>query len=200
MTTSTLKTTCTATTDALPARPSRERATLETLFQYLDGLQERAPVRELADALARAEIGCDDVVEHIRFWHRSYARNLVRAGPWYQVLALCWKNGQRSPIHDHIGSSCAVRVLRGVATETRFQVAPSGDIYAVDSRDFLTGSVCGSADTDIHQVSNLQGGSADLVTLHVYSPPLIRMGTYSLTDRSRASELMLLEFSDAAGI
>jgi cysteine dioxygenase len=173
---------------------------LEALFQYLDGLEGRASLRALESALGRAEIGCDDVAEHIRFWDRSYARNLVRAGPWYHVLALCWKNGQRSPIHDHIGSSCAVRVLRGVATETKFEVAPSGDIYAIGSRDFLAGSVCGSADTDLHQVSNLQGGGADLVTLHIYSPPLIRMGTYSLTDRSRASEPMLLDFIDAAGI
>jgi cysteine dioxygenase len=173
---------------------------LETLFQYLDDLQDRAPVRRLEDALIRAEIGCDDVAEQIRFWDRSYTRNLLRAGPWYHALVLCWKNGQRSPIHDHVGSSCAVRVLRGVATETKFEFAPSGDIYAVGSRNFLTGSVCGSADTDLHQVSNLQGGGADLVTLHIYSPPLIRMGTYSLTDRSRASELMLQEFCDAAGI
>lgn len=173
---------------------------LETLFQYLDELEGRAPVHELADVLAGMNIECDDVAEHIRFWDRSYARNLVRAGTWYHVLALCWKNGQRSPIHDHVGSSCAVRILRGVATETKFQIAPSGDVYAVGSHDFRAGDVCGSADTDLHQVSNLQGGGADLVTLHVYSPPLVRMGTYSLTDRTRASELMLLEFSDAAGI
>ena len=42
--------------------------------------------------------------------------------------------------------------------------------------------------------------AGDLVTLHVYSPPLNVMGTYSLTDRSRGQELMLMEFSDAAGI
>jgi hypothetical protein len=49
-------------------------------------------------------------------------------------------------------------------------------------------------------VSNVQAGDADLVTLHVYSPPLLTMGTYSLTDRTRGSEAMLTEFIDAAGI
>jgi hypothetical protein len=52
----------------------------------------------------------------------------------------------------------------------------------------------------MHQVSNLQPGTADLVTLHLYSPPLLRMGTYSITDQTRGEELMLLEFSEAAGI
>ena len=58
----------------------------------------------------------------------------------------------------------------------------------------------GSQDTDMHQVSNLQAGSADLVTLHIYSPPLLWMGTYSMTDASRGQEPMFLEFSEAAGI
>ena len=175
-------------------------ATLSDLIAYLDGLSGRAPLDELIEVLTRTEVDRAALVQHVRFSAQGYTRNLVSAGPWYHLLVLCWKNGQRSPIHDHNGSSCAVRVLRGVATETEFQVAPSGDVYAIGSRDFLTDSVCGCADADLHQVSNLQAGDADLVTLHVYSPPLIRMGTYSLTDRSRGSEPMLLEFSDAAGI
>jgi hypothetical protein len=52
----------------------------------------------------------------------------------------------------------------------------------------------------MHQISNLQAGDADLVTLHVYSPPLMWMGTYSLTDRTRGQEPMFIEFCDAAGI
>ena len=77
-----------------------------------------------------------------------------------------------------------MRVLRGVATETRFTLSPNGMILATNSRELAEGSVCASQDADIHQMSNLQAGGADLVTLHVYSPPLLRMGTYSLTDRS----------------
>ena len=44
------------------------------------------------------------------------------------------------------------------------------------------GHVCGSQDGDIHQVSNLAPNDSALVTLHIYSPPLLRMGTYSLTN------------------
>jgi hypothetical protein len=73
-------------------------------------------------------------------------------------------------------------------------------VKAIFSRDLSPGSVMGSEDTDIHQVSNLQLGDADLVTLHVYSPPLLWMGTYSLMDRTRGKEAMFAEFRDAAGI
>jgi cysteine dioxygenase len=174
--------------------------TLDELFDYLDWLKQRATLADLVGQLSELNVDCDDLGEHILFSERAYARNLVRKGAWYHLLALCWKNGQRSPIHDHAGSSCGVRVLRGVMTETTFAFAPNGHIKAVASRDLGQGGVCASQDSDIHQVSNLQANNADLVTLHVYSPPLAWMGTYSLYDTSRGQEPMLLEFSDAAGI
>ena len=173
---------------------------LAGLFRYLDSLEGRAPLTDLVAELQRLPADLSELKEFMRFSRQSYARNLVRWGEWYQALVLCWRNGQRSPIHDHVGSSCGVRVVRGVMTETLFEFAPNQHVKAVCSRDFQLGAVIGSEDTDMHQVSNLQAGDADLVTLHVYSPPLVRMGTYSLTDLSRGEELMLLEFSDAAGI
>jgi DMSO/TMAO reductase YedYZ molybdopterin-dependent catalytic subunit len=84
-----------------------------------------------------------------------------------------------------------VRVLRGTATITDFAFAPNGHVKALGSRDCPPGTVIGSQDDDLHQVSNLQASSADLVTLHVYTPPLLRMGTYSLTDRTRGEDVWI---------
>jgi cysteine dioxygenase len=120
------------------------------------------------------------LIDFLVFRPDRYVRNLVHAGPGYQALALCWRNGQRSPVHNHRGSACGVKVLRGVATETAFARAPNGMVVATGSRDLAAGTLCGSVDDDIHQVSNLQAGGADLVTLHVYSPPLLRMDVFSL--------------------
>ena len=69
--------------------------------------------------------------------------------------------------------------------QTKFQApfprnAPSVNGNFTGSRDLPAGYLCGSVDEDIHQVSNLQAGGADLVTLHVYSPPLLRMDVFSL--------------------
>ena len=173
---------------------------LHDLIAFLDGLQQRAPLAQLVAELAGLRVDCDELGEHVLFSDQQYARNLVRKGPWYHLLVLCRKNGQRSPIHDHAGSTCGVRVLRGVLTETTFAFAPNGHVKAIGSRDIAEGQVCGTQDDDLHQISNLQAGEADLVTLHVYTPPLVWMGTYSMYDTSRGQERMLLEFSDAAGI
>jgi cysteine dioxygenase len=150
--------------------------------------------------LDQLEIDRSEYGPFVHFSAQTYRRNLMREGNWYNLLVLCWKNGQRSPIHDHKGSCCALRVLEGVMTETIFEFAPNGLVKPIFSRDLFPGQVAGSEDTDMHQVSNLQAGNADLITLHLYSPPLMKMGTYSLTDRARGEEPMFLEFCDAAGI
>jgi cysteine dioxygenase len=173
---------------------------LDSLFGYLDRLTGKAPLDELTQLVTDLDVAREDFAPYIRFSERGYTRNLIRSGPFFNALVLCWKNGQRSPIHDHKGSSCALRVLSGTLTETLFEFTHHGMVKAIFSRDFQPGSVIGSEDRDLHQVSNLQAGDAELITLHVYTPPLNVMGTYSLTDRSRGQEMMMTDFSDAAGI
>ena len=157
---------------------------LEPLITYLDGLTARAPVEQVEARMRDAEVTLDDVSEFVRFGERNYLRNLMKDGSWYHLLVMCWRSGQRSPIHNHDRSTCGLRVLTGVATETSFEVTPSGLVKAVSSEDLHDGGVVVTQDSLIHQVSNLQEPGKDLVTLHVYSPPLLRMDTYSLTDRS----------------
>ncbi|MEK6799721.1 MAG: cysteine dioxygenase family protein [Planctomycetota bacterium] len=164
------------TTRTAPAR-------LASLLRYLDNLTCRASVEQLEARLRDLEVTLDDVAEYVRFGDKYYLRNLVCDGPWYHLLALCWRSGQRSPIHNHALSTCGVRVLEGVATETVFEMMPCGLVKAVNSHDMLVSDVVVAQDAKIHQISNLQLPGHDLVTLHVYSPPLLRMDTYSLTER-----------------
>lgn len=172
-------------------------AFLESLDQYT----ERVPLAELVDRLTNVDIGVGDVREAIRFGRMSYRRNLLREGAGYQALVLCWRSGQRSPIHDHRGSSCGVLVLEGTASETLFEQNDAGHVYPVETRELHSGEVCGSEDTDIHQVSNLQPDGENLITLHIYSPALTVMGTYSL-DHAGRDEIRdpVHRLADGAGI
>lgn len=148
----------------------------------LDKYTTRIPLTILSDWLARSSVTLDDVRPFLCFSPDHYVRNLIYAGPAYQALVLCWHSGQRSPIHDHRGSSCAVKIISGIATETTFATAPNGMIYATGSRPLTSGHSCATQDADVHQISNLQPPGTDLVTLHIYSPPLYRMNMYSLLD------------------
>ena len=171
---------------------------LHSLFDYLDGLTKRATVRELAAQLRALDISVDDVRDYVRFGEADYLRNLVREGPHYHALVLCWRSRQRSPIHSHAGSTCGLRILKGIATETVFETTQSLLIKPVSSKDRHAGDVSASQDGYIHQVSNLQRVGQDLVTLHVYSPPLLRADTYSLTDPA-IGEFRPMVLEDALG-
>lgn len=164
-------------------------AKLDTLFDYLDGLKGRPMMDVLAHKVGQLDLRREDYAGWVKFSEHHYQRNLVRAGTWYHLWVMCWRNGQRSPIHDHTGSACAVRVLEGVATITGFARAGNGHVKATGSEDLSAGSVVTSSDDDLHQISNLQPGKADLITLHVYTPPLLRMGTYSILDAGRGEDV-----------
>lgn len=175
--------------------------TLSEMFESFDRHEERIPLDELKTSLAELELDFEDIADYARFSRSRYQRNLLHAGTGYQALILCWRSGQRSPIHDHRGSSCGVRVLKGVATETIFGHGPNGMIVPKQTAELGAGGVTGSQDDNIHQVSNLQPDGADLVTLHIYSPPLLVMGTYSLTDPERKEFVdPIFEFVSGAGI
>ncbi|MBM3995647.1 MAG: hypothetical protein FJ303_16065 [Planctomycetes bacterium] len=153
---------------------------IDNVFASLDRLDGPLSLPILLDWLGDMRLTLDDLAAYLIFRPERYVRNLLHVGLAYQALLLCWRNGQRSPIHNHRGSNCGVKVLRGVATETLFARAANGLMFATHSRDLPAGHTCASADENVHQISNLQAGGADLVTLHVYSPPLLRMDMFSL--------------------
>ncbi len=105
-----------------PALP----ACLAPLVDYLNGLDSRASldrVRQLAQEADRC-VMIDDVREFVEFGDSAYRRNLVTMGPWYEILVICWRSGQRSPIHNHAQSTCGLKVLQGVCSETVFAAFP----------------------------------------------------------------------------
>ena len=163
---------------------------LEDWFAELDRHTDRIPLHVLTEGLKRLRLDRAEIRPFIQFSLERYRRNLLRAGPAYHALILCWRSGQRSPIHDHRGSACGVRVLGGEATETIFEMTEEGHVFPVRTRKLAEDFICATEDSDIHQLSNLQPNTADLITLHIYSPPLLVMGQYSLTDS------MVREFRD----
>jgi len=165
----------------LPVR-SPSLAPLRRLFQQWDRCVGAVPLDRLARGLESLALRAADFGGYAVFGRDCYRRNRIHTGPAYEALLLCWAPGQRSPIHDHHGSACALRVIEGVATETQFEFSPCGLIYPTQTARLAAGAVTASYDTDIHQMGNLQSGRTNLVTLHIYSPPLRRMGRYYLGD------------------
>ena len=124
-----------------------------------------------AQLISKANVTREDMINACRFSDKTYARTTLAKSDWYQLLVICWKYGQASPIHDHEGSNCAVRIVDGVATETTFREIGNGVVEPVCKRELKTDDLCTANHSDIHLIENLQP-NRELVTLHLYSPPL----------------------------
>src|SRR5688572_15237438 len=108
-----------------------------------------------------------EIEPYIQFSDTRYARNLVHKSNDFECLVLCWKPGQRSPIHDHGSSICTVYTWDGVLSADNYLKTAAGHVRADYSEDFKPGSVLSIQTSEIHQVSNLQG-SNDMVSVHFY--------------------------------
>jgi cysteine dioxygenase len=164
----------TASTDACTAFPK-----LQPLVEYLRGLTGRADLAVLSRLLSGVDLARADVERACIFGTRGYRRNVIAASEWFELLALTWRSGHCTPIHDHMGVSCAFRVIQGTGTEIRYAKTDSGLVRPTESVSMPPGYVCSANDPDIHQVANLQAPGQDLITLHIYSPRIVKMNTYS---------------------
>src|SRR2546421_42096 len=109
--------------------------TLAQWFGELDQQHhERIPLHVLTSGLKRLQIERSEIEAFAQFSSERYRRNLMHASPAYHALILCWRSGQVSPIHDHRGSACAVRVISGEATETTFEMTDEGRLFEVRTR------------------------------------------------------------------
>lgn len=153
---------------------------LVKLISHMDGLTGPADLGKMKALLNQANVTRQDMVVACKFNEVSYARNLLAKSPWYQLLVICWRQGQTSPIHDHYGSSCGVRVIDGIATETHFTETRPGFVRPRQTITYQKDEVCVTSGNDIHLITN-EHPQLDLITLHLYSPPL-QMNFYELDD------------------
>lgn len=173
---------------------------LSRLLEELDTYDEKIPLECLNNLLLAFE-SYKDLIPFTQFSERHYQRNLIRRGPAYEALLICWESGQRSMIHDHIGSNCAVKIIKGLAHETTFTKAPNDMVIPSTTKILKPNKVYGAEHSDIHQISNLQPDNQLLVSLHVYSPKLENMNVFSLTNpKVRQWSEATVELMHGAGI
>lgn len=165
-------------TPQVHADPRRDFPKLRELIGYLDSVEGRVDLDILARLLRACDVGRADLGDVCVFGTGGYRRNTISRSEHYELLALCWRAGHCTPIHDHTGSSCAFRVVEGTGTEIRYRPTASGLACPVASVEMARGYVCAAQDADIHQVANLQAPGTDLITMHIYSPPIRCMKTY----------------------
>jgi cysteine dioxygenase len=172
---------------------------LEDLKQTIKHLTEAPTLEDLNTWMSEVRLTREDLLPYLAFKPGTYARHLVLRTEHAELLVLCWRPGQRTPIHDHNGSYGTVRVCEGIMWETMFALDEADRLYYQTAREWTGGGVTGADIPDIHQLGNPEVSGKDLVTLHLYAPPLRVLNTYRVGS-SEVGHYTPDEFMDGAGI
>lgn len=137
---------------SLPAR-NLERAELEQLVNRLAA--EPESWREYVDFP-------DDRRQFVSLYRDNYV----------DIWVLCWTPDSDTGFHDHDISSGAVRVVAGALCEATPRMAGAPALRLAQA-----GSTFSFGPEHIHRLS---GEQPESVSIHAYSPPLWRLGQYSI--------------------
>ena len=143
----------------------KEQPRWSTWDRDLDRLELRKLVAEIA-----ADPGQWD--PHVRFDTAERHFEQLWRDDHIDVWVISWVNGNDTGFHDHDVSHGAVAVVEGEVIEERFVVG--GPPRRVSHR---AGEAFDFDASHVHRMRQNSEGRA--VTIHAYSPPLSRMGTYT---------------------
>ena len=107
-------------------------------------------------------------VEHLCFWDaESYSKINIGNGANYELVLICWENGQQSQIHQHDEHEAFTYVLKGEITEEIFKnplksLTPE-KIKVLTKRDIT--SIINKGKKEHCLINSYKGRS---VTLHLY--------------------------------
>ena len=108
---------------------------------------------------------------------QRYRTHLLHVEPdgTFSIVALVWRPGQVTPIHDHV-TWCVFGVIQGVEHEELFALDGSGCLVEAGTSSNVTGEVSGFAPPgDIHRVRN--AGNVTAISIHVYGTDVTRVGS-----------------------
>lgn len=146
--------------------------------RHTAGGRDLQPAELLAAAAALA--GRPELWQHLvdhRVDERFYIR--LRRDHHLEAWLICWMPSQDTGLHDHDRSGGAVHVATGTVAEERMVLGRGG----LDTVEYPSGSgFCFDA-SRIHNVRHTGAGPA--ISIHLYSPPLWRMGYYEVSDDGR---------------
>jgi len=107
-----------------------------------------------------------------------YQAHLLHVEPdgSFSVVALVWRPGQATTIHDHVTWG-AFAVLQGTEHEETFALTPDqAALTPLATKQNDTGDISAFAPPgDIHRITN--PGDATVIQLHVYGTDVGRLGT-----------------------
>ena len=181
-------------------------SSLQELIQALRDLPPGDPCdRDVLEVIRTHRVDPQELERYVVWNDEHYTRHLVYRDDRYQMILLGWGVGQVTPVHDHDGQRCWMLVDRGRLEITDFAWKEGGGPPRLLNHEVIGGET-GSLHVDmcacVHRIENRGSWGERAMSLHIYSRPFSRCGTYCTETGTR--EVGDLQFDSvgpmAAGI
>ena len=116
--------------------------------------------------------------ENYSSWtNECYTRNCIIDNEKFELILICWCEGHRTPIHDHGGEECWVKVIEGEFKETIYKQNEGGELNFVKSSISKSNEITYMKDfMGFHRLENLSNKRS--MSLHLYAKPIRKCNTF----------------------
>ncbi|MFC0186756.1 cysteine dioxygenase family protein [Fictibacillus aquaticus] len=151
---------------------------VEEKAKYVLDLLYNPSKDELRMALINMNINVEDL-EHIlgSSEGKPYYRKLLYKNDDIEMLVMNWSQLECAP-HDHGESHGFIQVLSGSSINTVYELDEKGLPSELFDQIQESGKIFYAPKKGVHKMQ--AAGGSDLVTLHLYSPPITGMKVYDL--------------------
>lgn len=167
--------------------------TVEDLVANLVALKRDAITSDIVTGCVNATPVRAEALKPYIWWREEfYTRNLIYRDELFEVMTICWKPGQKTPIHTHNGQLGWMTVPQGEVVVENYHhekcnAAENQNVVNIDCLGGATeihleklgalhcndssGVAIVSKTQSIHRIVNNDYAEAGCVSLHIYSKP-----------------------------
>ena len=131
----------------------------------------------------------EDAFEDFCSWSLGcYTRNCIFENEKFELILLCWEKDQVTPIHDHGGEECWVKVIHGTLKETLYKEEFSG-LTQLNTTISVKGTISYMIDfMGYHKLENISGHRA--MSLHLYAKPIKKCNVFDHHKKTFSSKTL----------
>ena len=142
---------------------------ITSLPELIETLDECDP-QDYVKVAANMNIPKEDFEDYTFWKDECYARNCIERTNVYELILICWKAGDSSPVHGHDEQKCWVYQVDGTMQEERF-TEEEGELTTCNIMELETGDLTYMEDRmGYHSLTNKSDEGA--MTLHLYISPI----------------------------
>jgi cysteine dioxygenase len=119
-------------------------------------------------------------IEPYTSWNQNrYTRNCIARNEDFELILLCWEEGQKTAIHCHNQQECWVKVVRGNFAEYLYEYDDDNKYMNLIKKDHVGQNEVTTVENSntYHSLENTHQGRT--ISLHLYMKPILKCNVFN---------------------